>query len=184
MGGDRDAAIPVRLETGLGDIDIALFPERAPQTCAGFLALLDDGHLTGATFYRAVRPANDQGHPPISILQARPPLDSEASLAVAHEPTCETGLRHRDGAVAIGRDAPGTGSPAHFYICLGDQPALDHGGARFEDREGAAVFGQVAGGLALVRTIHAWPCDGPAPVAYLDGQMLAQPVMIRSARRL
>nr|WP_047169340.1 peptidylprolyl isomerase [Sphingomonas sp. Y57] len=181
---DPGSVIGVRLTTAMGDIEIDIFPDRAPETCGAFLRLVDEEKLTGAAFYRAVRPTNDRGSPPISILQARPSPANEPVLSVPHEPTCLTGLRHGDGAVAIGRNAPGTGSPGHFYICLGNQPALDHGGARFDDGEGAAVFGQVVAGLDVIRAIHALPCEASAPTAYLEGQMLTCPVAIRSARRL
>jgi len=181
--GAHPASVRVRLTTGLGEIDLDIFADRAPATAGGFLRLVDEDRLPGAVFYRTVHPANDRGAAPIAILQAMP-SPGDRALAVAHEPTSLTGLHHRDGALAIGRDAPGTGSPGHFYICIGDQPALDHGGTRFADGEGAAVFGQVAAGMEVVRAIHAMPSEAPAPLALLEGQMLTEPVGIRSARRL
>ena len=43
-----DTAPVVRLETTLGNIDIELYPDRAPETVANFLDLVDNGFYDGA----------------------------------------------------------------------------------------------------------------------------------------
>ncbi|MGA1373056.1 MAG: peptidylprolyl isomerase, partial [Pseudomonadales bacterium] len=50
-----DAGSPlVRFETDAGVIDIELMPERAPQTVANFLDLVDSGFYDGLIFHRVV----------------------------------------------------------------------------------------------------------------------------------
>ena len=44
-----------------------------------------------------------------------------------------------------------------FFICIGDQPALDFAGARHADDQGFAVFGHVVAGMDVVRHIQAAP---------------------------
>ena len=74
--------------------------------------------------------------------------------AIVHETTRQTGLRHKDGTVSMARGAPGTAT-AEFFICIGDQPALDFGGGRNPDGQGFAAFGQVVQGMDVVRALHA-----------------------------
>ena len=51
----EDITEQVILETDLGDIEIALYPTRAPLSVANFLAYVDGGFYDGAEFYRATR---------------------------------------------------------------------------------------------------------------------------------
>ena len=82
----------------------------------------------------------------------------------------------------MARAAVGTAT-TEFFICIGDQPALDFGAARNSDRQGFAVFGRVVRGMDVVRAIHAAPADAPTDIEYVRGQILEQPVVIRRVRR-
>ena len=46
------------------------------------------------------------------------------------------------------------------FICIGDQPSLDFGGARNPDGQGFAAFDRVVAGMDVVRAIHRAPADG------------------------
>jgi Peptidyl-prolyl cis-trans isomerase (rotamase) - cyclophilin family len=48
----------VRVETSLGNIDIAVDGEHAPVTAANFLKSIDAGLYNGGRFHRATRPDN------------------------------------------------------------------------------------------------------------------------------
>jgi peptidyl-prolyl cis-trans isomerase A (cyclophilin A) len=74
----------------------------------------------------------------------------------------------------MARDKPGSAS-SEFFICVGDQPELDFGGRRNPDGQGFAAFGRVVAGLDVVRRIQRLPANG---------QMLTEPVVILSVRRL
>lgn len=178
-----DALPQVLMRTPLGDIRIELFTDRAPLSCADFLRRIDDGSFSGASFYRAVDETTDKTVPAISLVQAGT-LGGEAAPGIAHEPTDRTGIAHRNGTVSIARAAPGSGSAAAFFICIGDQSELDAGGRRQPDGLGFAAFAAVRDGMDVVRSIQRRPTQRRGPVPFLDGQMLVEPVPILSVERL
>lgn len=172
----------LRLTTPHGAITIALHDRQAPRTVAHILALVEQGVLQGAHFYRATQP-DPATTPPmtISVIQGGIGwLACEALPSVEHEPTSQTGLSHIDGAVSIGRWAD-RGATSEIFICLGDQPSLDAKPVPDPANPfsaGFAVFGQVIEGMEVVRTIHAEPRDGPAPDGHVRfaGQFLTNNV--------
>jgi peptidyl-prolyl cis-trans isomerase A (cyclophilin A) len=166
----------------LGEISIDLATRQAPLSCADFLKYVAGGYYDGGRFFRVVRPENDHGHPQIDVVQGGIREPKRAWAPVAHESTRMTGLRHWDGTVSLTRDAPGTGSGAEFFVCVGDQPGLDFGGLRNPDGQGFAAFGRVRAGMDVVRAIWRLPAGGVAEDAYTHGQMLTAPVVIRRAR--
>lgn len=182
-GPAEDAPPQVVLETVLGDIIVEVYPDRAPASAGSFLAFVDAGLYESATFYRTVRRDNDRGEPVIEVIQGGLTGDDEPLPPVPHESTKDTGLRHTDGALSLARAEPGTASGAAFFICIGDQPALDFGGTRNADGLGFAAIGRVVEGMDVVRAIHAQPADAPTDFAYFEGQLLTEPVRILGARR-
>ncbi|MEO1248053.1 MAG: peptidylprolyl isomerase [Pseudomonadota bacterium] len=178
------------METSAGAIEFDVYPGKAPVTANNFLAYVDGGHYDGGAFYRTVRPDNDNNPLTISVIQGgmqiigaedtnpEPPFPP-----IAHESTDITGLSHADGALSMARFMPGT-AQSEFFISIGDNPVLDHGGERFEDRLGFAVFGQVTAGMDVVTRIHSSEADAPTDIAYIEGQILTTPVRIVSLRRM
>jgi peptidyl-prolyl cis-trans isomerase A (cyclophilin A) len=181
--GSSDDRVGVILETTAGTIELEVYPQRAPLSAGSFLAFVDAGHLDGAGFYRTVSPDNDNGSPAISVIQGGRLEDDELLPSVPHETTKDTGLLHRDGVISLARAAPGTASGAAFFICIGDQPALDFGGQRNPDGQGFATFGRVVDGMDVVRDIHQRDASAPTDSAYMRGQLLTEVVEIVSARR-
>ncbi|HIF06929.1 MAG TPA: peptidylprolyl isomerase, partial [Gemmatimonadetes bacterium] len=57
--------VAVTLRTTMGDIELELYPDRAPVTVGNFLAYVDAGHFDDGSFYRVVRVDNDNGDPKI-----------------------------------------------------------------------------------------------------------------------
>ncbi len=170
--GSSNPLVLIRTEKGdiLVEVDIA----RAPITAANFLRYVDAGLYDGSTFHRTVTLANQPDNKiRIEVIQGgQLPADQEFP-AIAHETTATTGLKHVDGAVSMARDKPGTATSS-FFICINDQPELDHGGRRNPDGQGFAAFGRVVRGMDVVRAIQALPARG---------QQLTPPVKIISARR-
>ena len=167
------------LKTRLGVITLDLNVGKAPITAKHFLRYVDERGLDGGRFYRASR-AKDA--PQSGIVQGGPRNDPAVYLKpIAHESTTKTGLSHTDGAISLGRRAPGTAN-ADFFICVGDQTYLDANPSAPGDNLGFAAFGQVADGMDVVRTILALPTSptlGP-----MVGEMLSPPVPILTARRV
>lgn len=153
------ATVRTRVDTPLGPFVVEVDPAVAPVTVANYLAYVDRRLLEQAWVYRLVTQANqapDTAHK-IEVVQwgLNLPDDAPPRLpAIAHETTRATGLRHRDGTISMARGAPGTAT-AEFFICIGDQPALDFGGGRNPDGQGFAAFGQVVQGMDVVRALHA-----------------------------
>ncbi len=175
----------VVIETSVGDIELVIETEKAPISAANFLSYVDGGTYAGGSFYRTVRPGNDNSTTHIQVIQGGLGLTAEADgKGIAHEDTRMTGLTHSDGAISLARDAPGTAS-SEFFICIGENgPALDAGGGRNKDGAGFAVFGHVVRGMEVVRAIQAMRADGPSPDPYMNNQILNPPVTITGMRRL
>ena len=151
--------VRTRVETALGAFVVETRSAVAPITVANYLAHVDGGFLDGGWVYRLVTLANqapDTAHK-IEVVQwgrNQPENKAPPFPPIAHETTRQTGLRHRDGTVSMARSTPGSAS-AEFFICIGDQPALDFGGGRNPDGQGFAAFGQVVEGMDVVRRLHA-----------------------------
>lgn len=175
----------VVLETPLGHIRVALYTDKAPLSAGDFMAYVEKAMFDNQLrFHRVVRPDNDHGKPVISVIQAGLKDDAPRRPAIAHETTEQTGIRHLDGTLSIARAAPGTGGGSDFFICVGDQPALDFGAGRNSDGQGFAAFGRVMSGMDVVRKINAMQGQRSGKDDYVDGQILAEPVRITHAYRL
>lgn len=185
-------AVIIEVDTDLGLIVLALYPDQAPVTVANFLRYLDAGHFDGGSFYRTVRLDNQAASDvPIEVVQGgmglwlEPGEEPPAPFPpIAHESTAQTGLRHRDGALSMARGAPGSAT-SEFFIALGDNPALDFGGDRNPDGQGFAVFGQVIEGRKVLDTIHRQRSDRalPAELKPVQGQILNEPIGFQMRRR-
>ena len=174
--------VRVIMTTSEGNIEIELYRDRAPVTAGNFLKLVDNGDLDGGSFYRVVTDDNDRGSPKIEVIQGGLGDAGEGFATIAHENTGQTGIRHTDGVISMARGALGTAS-TEFFICIGDQPGLDHGQPRNADMQGFAAFGKVVNGMDVVRRINGLPADGPSESDYTKGQILTEPVSIVSVRR-
>jgi len=169
----------VLITTPLGEIEVEVFPDRAPVTSENFLRYVDEGLLDGTAFFRTVTMENQPtSDVKIEVIQGgTTPKDAAYPSKyppIEHETTETTGLSHVDGAVSMARMAPGTATSS-FFICIGDQPELDYGGKRNPDGQGFAAFGRVRGGMDVVKDIHRQPHEG---------QRLEPPIEILSCRRI
>ena len=177
-----EGTVRVTMSTSEGDIGIDIYLDRAPITAGNFLKLVDDGSLDGGSFYRVVTYENDNGNPKIEVIQGGLGAAGEGFDTIDHESTELTGILHTDGVISMARGAVGTAS-TEFFICIGDQPGLDHGEARNQDMQGFAAFGKVVSGMDVVRRINALSADAPSDSEYTQGQILAEPVSITSVSR-
>ena len=158
--------VVVRIETALGDIDLAVDTTHARITAANFLKYVDAHLYDGGRFHRATRPDNytpaPPNRPPMEIIQGgiNPERRSEGFGPIPLERTSVTGLKHVVGTVSMARAAQADTARSDFFICLDDQPSLDFGGKRFDDAQGAAAFGRVLKGMDVVRRIQQQPVEG------------------------
>lgn len=171
-----DGVVAVRLETTLGTIEVAVDTVRAPATAANFLRYVDAGFYNGGRFHRTLRPGTETDTAnPVELIQASRAPGTTGFPAIPLEEAA-AGLRHVDGALAMAQSGAGRAT-SDFFICIGDQPALDTGGARTRRGEHFPVFGRVTSGMDVVRRIQI------APV-FPGSEVLEPPIAITTARRL
>lgn len=148
------------IETSIGTIDVEIDATRAPITAANFLRYADARMYDGGRFHRAVRLDNQvRKDVMIQVIQGgRSPERAKAEKGfgtIPLERTSATSLRHVDGAISMARGDRADSAASDFFLCAGDQPSLDFGGARAADGQGFAAFGRVVSGMDLVRKIQA-----------------------------
>ena len=173
----------VALVTELGTVELALDWAHAPISTANFLRYVDAKRFDGLTFYRAMHLA--WGDQPNGLLQGGLRDPRRLFPPIAHEPTSQTGLSHKAGAISMARNAPGTAT-ADFSIMLSDLTGLDADpkSSDPEAQAGYAVFGKVTAGMDVVRKIWESPISPTLGEGGMRGQMLEAPVKILTARRL
>jgi peptidyl-prolyl cis-trans isomerase A (cyclophilin A) len=149
----------VMIRTGLGDITLEIYVDKAPITAGNFLKYVHENRFRGAAFYRVVREDNQPHNTvKIAVIQGGLMADipGQSLPAIAHETTAQTGILHKDGVISMARLGPGTAT-SEFFICVGDQPELDFSGKRNPDGQGFATFGRVIKGMEVVRRIQKQP---------------------------
>ena len=141
------------IETSLGNIEIEMLPDRAPNHVRQFLRLASLGVYDGTTFHRVVPGFVVQGG---YLPTRREPLDERQERAVRPLPPEFTDTLHERGIVSMARVS---GEPASattsFFIVL----------ARAERLDGQySVFGRVVSGMDVVARMEAVPVNGETPV--------------------
>lgn len=159
------------LETELGNIEIALRSDLAPNHVRNFVALARVGFFDNLVFQRTVR-EKVEGHPDVELIEGGCPLGTGESghgsigYWLNHEITEEP---QEPGTVGMchSADDPDTAS-CRFYILLSKTPVL----------EGQyTVFGKVVSGLDVARKIHAGPVHNNPQ--YPERDRPEKPVVIR-----
>lgn len=163
----------VDISTKFGDIEVELYPEQAPETVKAFLRYVDSGYYTNSAFYRVLRDDEQPSNAPKSELIQGGLWKTNYKLSaglpgIKHETTAQTKILHKNGVISMARLEPGTAN-TEFFICVGDQPGLDYGGANNTDGQGYAAFGKVVKGMNVVHSIYDAPeSDGEFdPLIYI-----------------
>jgi len=151
----------VLIETDAGNIEIELYPDKAPKTVAAFLSYIDADYYKHSSFYRVLTDDNQPSNAPkANLIQGgiwKTNYKKARSLpGIPHEPTNITTLLHKDGVISLARQEPGTGT-TEFFICVGDQPGFDYGGENNPDGQGYAAFGKCIKGMDIVNRIYNRP---------------------------
>ena len=173
--------VVVTIETSIGSIDVEIDSTHAPITAANFLKYVDDKMYDGGRFHRAVRLDNQARKDVlIEVIQAgRNPEQTKTVKGfgpITLERTSLTTLKHVNGAISMARGNTTDSASSDFFICIGDQPSLDFGGARAADGQGFAAFGRVIKGMDVVRKIQAGKTN--------DREQLVEPInIVRIYRR-
>jgi peptidyl-prolyl cis-trans isomerase A (cyclophilin A) len=174
----------VAIETPLGAITLALDATNAPVTTANFLRYADEKRYDGTVFYRVMR--LEWGTQPNGLIQGGTSGDPRRNLPpIAHEPTSQTGILHKTGAISMARFDPGTAA-GDFSILLSPLAGLD-AQPDSEDpstKAGFAAFGWVVRGMDVARAIFDAPISNTKGEGFMRGQMIEDPVKILKVRRV
>lgn len=144
-----------RFNTDCGEFDVRLALEAAPVTAGYFRELIEKGALDQTSFFRIVSEKNAslRAENPIEVIQGGLRETAPQTVKPAeHEPTSKTGLLHKKWSLSTARFGPGE-TYGSFFICMRDEPGLDHGGSRHPDGLGFAAFGEVVNGFEVVTAI-------------------------------
>lgn len=158
---EGEKTVDIIIQTSKGDIELRLYPGRAPLTVENFLENMKAGLYKNAQFYRASRLDNNPGAKRKILTLIQGGMDDGVAEktsprpAIAHETTKQTGISHLDGVISMARNAPGTAT-TEFFICIGDNRGLDYGTERYDEgqRQGYATFGRVIKGMDVVIAIQ------------------------------
>ncbi len=148
----------VRLITTLGNIDIEVFPEKAPETVRNFLKLSKAGLFDDTVWHRIVAGFVVQGG---DVATRTIPLTAEQAAKFVKNLQPEfSDLKHEKGSVSMARGEALDSASTSFFICLAPQPTLD---GKY------TVFGKVVAGLEVVDKMGAVPVfDNEKPKERLD----------------
>ena len=163
----------IQIQTRIGNIEVELYPDKAPQTVRAILSYIDSGFYKDASFYRVLNMNNQPSDAPkAELIQGglwnKKGARRDLMPGIPHESTNQTGILHTDGVVSLARQEPGTAN-TEFFICIGNQAGFDYGGENNPDGQGYAAFGKVIKGMDIVRRIYNMPeeeqyFDPPIPV--------------------
>lgn len=140
-----------------GAFTIQLNRDAAPETCAYFERAFSSPDFAGASIFRIVTETNSsvRASTPIEVIQFGLKHDGAGPFdQVVHENTEMTGLKHVQWTISAARYGEGEVYPSCF-ICMRDEPELDHGGKRSGDGAGFAAFGKVTSGFEALQWIFA-----------------------------
>lgn len=154
--GNKSMANPViSISTSLGEIEIELYPAKAPQTVKNFLQYVDKGFYNGTVFHRVIPGFMIQGggfEPGMRLKATGLPIKNEA----------DNGLKNVVGTIAMARTGDPHSATAQFFINTADNAALDHKGKNPQGW-GYCVFGKVTRGLEVVKQIESAPTGQVGP---------------------
>jgi peptidyl-prolyl cis-trans isomerase A (cyclophilin A) len=140
--------ILITMKTSKGDINLELYPDKAPITVKNFIAYMDAKFYDGTIFHRVMKGFMIQGGGLTADLKektARAPIKNESG----------NGLNNARGTIAMARMEALDSATCQFFINHVDNFSLD--------RMKYTVFGKVVGGMDVVDAIAA------APTATLKG---------------
>lgn len=156
----------VILETSLGEIEIALRPEMAPNTCASFTHLVAGGFYTDVIFHRIV-PTLPDGH--AFVIQGGDPAGKGSGGPGYMFDLEKSALPHDFGVLSMARTSDPNTNGSQFFLCLSRE-----GTARLDGQYTA--FGHAVRGADVIQAIASTPLADPQ-----NGRPVTAPV-IKSAR--
>lgn len=139
--------VRIEMETG-GIIDIELYEDKAPITCANFKKLVSEGFYDGLIFHRVIAGFMIQGGDPMGTGFGGSKENIKGEFLVNG---VKNDISHVRGVISMARSQMYNSASSQFFIC--------HADAKFLDGQYAA-FGKVVSGMETVDEIASVKTDG------------------------
>ena len=133
----------VLMKTTLGEIELALDRDKAPETVKNFMRYVDEGFYEGTIFHRVIHSFMIQGGG----------FTADMNRKTTHAPIkneAKNGLKNLRGTIAMARTSDPHSATSQFFINHVDNDGLDYPS---RDGWGYTVFGRVVNGMATVDKI-------------------------------
>ena len=137
----------VRLQTNLGNIDLALNEIKAPISVENFKRYVESNFYNGTIFHRVIKDFMIQGGGMSDDMGRK---DTFASI----ENEANNGLKNKRGTIAMARTQDPHSASSQFFINLKDNGFLDFK-SETPNGWGYCVFGEVVAGMDVVDKIGA-----------------------------
>jgi peptidyl-prolyl cis-trans isomerase B (cyclophilin B) len=138
------------IKTKLGEIEIKLFPDKAPKHVENFIKLAKSGFYNGTIFHRVIPGFMIQGGDPNTKDLNKKELYGMGGPG--HSVKAEfNDVPHKRGIVSMARSNDPDSAGSQFFIVVEDSPFLD---GKY------TAFGQVVKGLGVADKIVNQPRDG------------------------
>ena len=131
--------VNVVISTTKGDIELALYPSKAPVTVANFLNLASRGYYKGITFHRVIPNFMIQGGDPTGTGMGGPGHTIHGEFAA--NGFKQNDLKHERGVLSMARTSEPNSAGSQFFIMHKNAPHLDGS---------YAAFGKVTDGMGGV----------------------------------
>ena len=158
------------LDTEMGEIEIALRPELAPNHVRSFIALAQAGYFDGLVFERTVHENGPDGK--LELIEGGCPVGTGemgyGSIGYWLKPELHPEVPHDEGTVGASHGEGKDTAACKFYITFSRCP--------FMDGE-YTVFGKVTQGMGIARKILSLPVRDDSE--FPDGDRPIKPVVIR-----
>ncbi len=135
----------VIIATNMGEIELELYPDKAPVSVENFLSYVKDGFYAGTVFHRVIGGFMIQGggfDKNMTKKQTKPSIANEA----------DNGLKNNRGTIAYARTSVINSATSQFFINLVDNNSLNFKN-KTQQGYGYAVFGKVTEGMKVVDKI-------------------------------
>ena len=138
--------VTITMENG-GVIKAELYPEKAPNTVANFVTLVDSGFYNGLIFHRVIPGFMIQGGDPNGTGMGGPGYSIKGEFA--RNGFKENDLKHTRGVLSMARSMMPNSAGSQFFIMHANAPHLNGDYAAF----GKVIEGMdVVDGIASTRT--------------------------------
>lgn len=135
------------------EMEFELYPSKAPETVANFVALAEEGFYDGLTFHRIVEGFMIQGGDPEGTGMGGSDKTIRGEfLANGFE---KNDISHERGVISMARATNPNSASSQFFIC--------HADAKFLDGQYAA-FGKMTKGYETLDALAKTPVRGETPV--------------------